>query len=130
MDEKYRETCLKVLGCLVWADGKVTEQEEQKFAEFISIAGAISDQQMVLKYLQTEPDVSGDEISALPDDVFMQLITFAFELVNFERPALDSEKKVLSEVASCKFSDDKVAKLFTWFDHHKKASDLFDELFE
>ena len=69
MDEKYRETCLKVLGCLVWADGKVTEQEEQKFAEFISIAGAISDQQMVLKYLQTEPEVSGDEISALPDDV-------------------------------------------------------------
>ena len=62
--------------------------------------------------------------------LFMQLITFAFELVNFERLALDSEKKVLSEVASCKFADDKVAKLFTWFDHHKKASDLFDELFE
>ncbi len=130
MDEKYRDTCLKVLGCLIWADGKVTEQEEKKFAEFISIAGNIADQQVVLKYLQAEPDVQGDEISALPDDVFMQLITFAFEVVNFERPALDSEKTVLRQVASCKLSDDKVDKLFNWFDHHKKASDLFDEIFD
>jgi len=47
MDEKQRETCLKVLGCLIWADGKVTPQEEQKLAEFISVAGAIADQSMV-----------------------------------------------------------------------------------
>ena len=130
VDEKQRDTCLKILGCLIWADGQVTPQEEQKFAEFISVAGAIADQQIVLKYLQTEPEVSGDEISALPDDVFMQLITFSFEVVNFERPALDSEKQVLRQVAGCKFSEDKVEKLFEWFDHHKKASDLFDELFE
>lgn len=130
MDEQHRETCLKVLGCLIWADGKVTPQEEEKFAEFIAIVGNLADKAMILKYLQTEPDVSGDEISALPDEVFMQLITFAFELVNYERPAEDSEKAVLRQIADCKLAKNKVEKLFIWFDHHKKASDLFDEIFE
>lgn len=124
------DICLRVLACLVWADGQVTLEERKKFAEFASNAGGLGDPETIEKYLEADPEITQEEIASLPQEDFANLITFGFELVNAERPATDPENEVLRGVASAQLDQTKVDKLFEWFTYHKKAEILFDEVFE
>lgn len=124
------DICLRVLACLVWADGEVTQSERKKFAEFASNAGGLGSPEKIERYLESDPEITLDELRGLPADVFATLLTFGFELVNAERPATDPEKEVLRLVASAQLPPDKVDKLFTWFARHKEAQILFDEVFD
>lgn len=125
-----QDICLRVLACLVWADGQVTPDERKKFAEFASNAGGLGAPDVIERYLESDPEITLDELKGLPADVFATLLTFGFELVNAERPATDPEKEVLRLVASAQLPPDKVDKLFIWFARHKEAQILFDEVFD
>lgn len=121
---------LRVLACLVWADGQVTPEEQKKVAEFASNAGGLGTPEQIEKYLEADPEITQEEIASLSDEAFPNLITFGFELVNCERPATEQEREILKVVAGAKLSPEKVEKLFQWFEHHKQAEILFDEVFE
>jgi hypothetical protein len=125
-----QDICLRVLACLVWADGQVTPDERKKFAEFASNAGGLGAPDVIEKYLEADPEITQEEIASLPFDVFTTLLTFSFELVNAERPATSPEEDLLRVIASAQLSPDKIDKAFQWFEHHKKAQILFDEVFD
>ncbi len=125
-----QDVCLRVLACLVWADGQVTPDERKKFAEFASNAGGLGNPAIIEKYLEADPEITQEEIASLPPDVFSTLLTFSFELVNAERPATDQENDLLRVIAGARFSPAKVDKAFEWFECHKRAQQLFDEVFD
>jgi hypothetical protein len=134
MTPAEKETCLKVLSVVAWADGTVSDVEREGLAEFIAAVGEfpIDTVRSTLDSVKTLDDGLLGAVRVLPPSTLAMLISFAHELIRAAQGdrATPREMAVLRRVAGASLGDDRWDEVLEWLAAQQRADVLYDALFE
>ena len=125
MNEKDGEVCVRVLSCVAWADGNLTEEEIASVVDVVDRLDYV-DRPMVQEILLTPARFTFlDKVVELSRSARVRLLHDCYVVADYCGEVSDSEREIIRAIALTIIDDakwdDAEASLQAWVAYEKKA---------